>query len=524
MSKKAITTIAVLLLLTFSFSLSTVFAQVPQAFNYQAVARDASGTLLVSQPIDVEFIIHQGSAGGTTVYSESYNTNTNQFGLFTLVIGQGTVLSGDFSTITWSTGDYWLQVEINLGSGYISMGNTQLLTVPYAMYAANPGVPGVLVLLEHRELWVPLEYRELRVLLEHRELQARTGASGTTGLTGTTGVTGLIGTGTATGNTTYWDGSQWVLTSNTIYNNGTNVGIGIMPACKFQLKDGLFGFESNYYPGGYTTQYHGFTYQLPGSYKGFMGENTIHFNGGETDSLRLSVIMYDTSKIYNIFSVPTPDMYWGLRIKRNYGAGNYNINLTTMFSQQRGVELGYRQNDGICGIRSTMGRKSTELRLDTTSQSLYFIYSKDSLKTYTNRFKVDSLGGVTINNSYTLPLTHGSAGSTMIDDGNGNISWGAGNMTTYVNASSYNILSADIYIDDSTGTLNDSLYLPLNPLDGEMHTIADDDGGTGLTVLVGNGHKISGNATINVLIINPVTIKFMRGRRSNQGGQWVIIG
>ncbi len=372
-----------------------------------------------------------------------------------------------------------------------------------------------------QDQWVQLVIRDLRVLLEHRELQV---PSGTTGLTGTTGVTGLIGTGTATGNTTYWDGSQWVLTSNTIYNNGTNVGIGIMPACKFQLKDGLFGFESNYYPGGYTTQYHGFTYQLPGSYKGFMGENTIHFNGGETDSLRLSVIMYDTSKIYNIFSVPTPDMYWGLRIKRNYGAGNYNINLTTMFSQQRGVELGYRQNDGICGIRSTMGRKSTELRLDTTSQSLYFIYSKDSLKTYTNRFKVDSLGGVTINNSYTLPLTHGSAGSTMIDDGNGNISWGAGNMTTYVNASSYNILSADIYIDDSTGTLNDSLYLPLNPLDGEMHTIADDDGGTGLTVLVGNGHKISGNATINVLIINPVTIKFMRGRRSNQGGQWVIIG
>jgi hypothetical protein len=514
-------------LCTITFLLSTVLAQVPQAFNYQAIARDGSGNLLANQNIWLKINIHQTDSTGILVYSERDSAITNQFGLFTTAIGRGKILSGTFNSIAWGSGNYWLQIEMNTtgSSGYKDMGATQLLSVPFAMYAATSGTSGPTGPTGITGATGPKGITGTTGATGPTGIAGTTGVSGTTGSTGATGPTGLINPGTATGNTTYWNGTQWALNSNTIYNNGTNVGIGITPSCKFQLKDGLFGLESNNYPGGYTVQYHGFTYQLPGSFKGFMGENTIHFNGGETDSIRLSVIMYDTSKMYNIFSVPTADMYWGLRVKRNFGGGHYNINLTTMFSQKRGVELGYRQDDSICGIRSTMGRKSTELRLDTLTQSLQFIYSKDSLKTYSGRFKIDSLGNVRINNSYTLPLTHGVAGSTMIDDGNGNISWGTGNTTTatYVNASNYNILPKDIYIDDSTGALNDSLYLPLNPSDGEMHTIIDDDSGSGLTVLLGNGHEINGNTTINVLITNPVTIKFMRGRRSNQGGQWVIV-
>lgn len=53
-----------------------------------------------------------------------------------------------------------------------------------------------------------------------------TGADGPTGSTGATGSTGLLGAGSATGNTTYWNGSSWVLSSNNIFNSGGDVRIG----------------------------------------------------------------------------------------------------------------------------------------------------------------------------------------------------------------------------------------------------------------------------------------------------------
>jgi len=133
-----------LLFFTFTFSLLSSFSQVPQALNYQAVARDAGGNPISTQTIGVEFIIHQGSSGGTIVYSETFSTSTNQFGLFTLSIGQGTPLGTAFNSIVWSTGNYWLQVKIDPtgGTSYTDMGTSQLLAVPYALYAVNSGTPG----------------------------------------------------------------------------------------------------------------------------------------------------------------------------------------------------------------------------------------------------------------------------------------------------------------------------------------------------------------------------------------------
>lgn len=118
-----------------------VFAQVPQGFNYQAVARNAAGTLLQNHMLAVKLSVHQGSAAGAVVYSERQTTTTNQFGLFTVTVGQGTLLSGAFNTITWSSGNYWLQVELDVtgGTTYTDMGTSQLLSVPYSMYSANSG-------------------------------------------------------------------------------------------------------------------------------------------------------------------------------------------------------------------------------------------------------------------------------------------------------------------------------------------------------------------------------------------------
>ena len=199
-------------LLAFTFALIPAMAQVPQALNYQAVARDASGHLIASHAVGLKIIIHQTSATGTIVYSETFSPTTNQFGLFTVSIGTGNPVTGTFSSIAWSSGNYWMQVQLDAtgGTTYVDMGTSQLLSVPYALYAASSGTPGA------------------------------TGATGATGITGATGATGLLSNGTAAGNTSYWDGSQWVLNNNNIYNNGANVGIGTSsPASKLDLNGSI---------------------------------------------------------------------------------------------------------------------------------------------------------------------------------------------------------------------------------------------------------------------------------------------
>jgi hypothetical protein len=146
-------------------------AQVPQGFNYQAVARNSVGVLLTNQLLGVKLSIHQGSAGGTVVYSERQTPTTNTFGLFTVTVGQGTLLTGSFTGIAWSTGNFWLEVGLDVSGGttYTSMGTSQLLTVPYAMYAANAGTSGA------------------------TGPTGPTGANGVQGIQGITGPTGLTG-------------------------------------------------------------------------------------------------------------------------------------------------------------------------------------------------------------------------------------------------------------------------------------------------------------------------------------------
>ena len=87
MKKTIFTFFAVLVLMVF---VNQTFAQVPQGFNYQAVARNSVGVLIQNQTLGVKLSIHQGSATGTVVYSERQTPTTNQFGLFTVTVGQGT--------------------------------------------------------------------------------------------------------------------------------------------------------------------------------------------------------------------------------------------------------------------------------------------------------------------------------------------------------------------------------------------------------------------------------------------------
>jgi uncharacterized protein (TIGR02145 family) len=115
------------------------FAQAPQGFNYQATVRNSAGALIVNQNVNFKFNIMLNSATSLPIFSETHLAPTDDLGQVNLVIGQGTATTGSFSTINWSTGNYYLGIELNTGNGYVAMGTTQLLSVPYALYANSAG-------------------------------------------------------------------------------------------------------------------------------------------------------------------------------------------------------------------------------------------------------------------------------------------------------------------------------------------------------------------------------------------------
>ncbi len=114
-------------------------AQAPQGFNYQATVRNSSGALITNQNVLFKFNIMLNSQTSLPVYSETHQAPTDDLGQVNLVIGTGTATIGTFSSINWGNGNYYLGIELNIGSGYVAMGTTQLLSVPYALYANSSG-------------------------------------------------------------------------------------------------------------------------------------------------------------------------------------------------------------------------------------------------------------------------------------------------------------------------------------------------------------------------------------------------
>lgn len=147
-------------------------AQAPKRMNYQAIARNSTGLALPHTHVQLRFSIHHNSPTGPVSYQETDTTTTNQFGLFNVAIGDGTVTAGNFSAIAWASGAHYLQVEIDItgNTNFTDMGTTQLLSVPYALYADSAG-------------------------------HGTAGATGATGATGPIGATGNNGTVGPTGPT-----------------------------------------------------------------------------------------------------------------------------------------------------------------------------------------------------------------------------------------------------------------------------------------------------------------------------------
>jgi hypothetical protein len=129
---KKIITICVAILMT-----ANVFAQAPNIMSYQAVIRNTSNALVTSSAVGMRISILQTSPSGTAVYVETQTPTTNANGLASIEIGGGTVVSGNFSTIDWANGPYFIKTETDPtgGTNYTITGTSQLLSVPYALHA-----------------------------------------------------------------------------------------------------------------------------------------------------------------------------------------------------------------------------------------------------------------------------------------------------------------------------------------------------------------------------------------------------
>ena len=136
---KTLTCLVSLLFLTVFVNISS--AQSPGSFTYQAVIRDNTGTPIAETEIAIRISLLQGAPSGTLSYMETHNVQTNKYGLVNLNIGDGTVVSGNIEDINWATGPYFIKIEIDLsgGSNYTEISATQILSVPYALYAKTAG-------------------------------------------------------------------------------------------------------------------------------------------------------------------------------------------------------------------------------------------------------------------------------------------------------------------------------------------------------------------------------------------------
>jgi len=198
---------------------------VPQGINYQAVARDANGDVLMNQNLTIQFSVISDITTSAVSWQETHTVTTNDYGLYTAIIGQGTATSvgssASFDVIDWGVSNHLLKVEVDYGGGLIDMGTTAFMSVPYSLYSANPGPQGV------------------------AGLDGTNGTNGADGAVGAQGIQGVVGT---TGNT----GSQGTTgntgaagTDGTNGIDGTNGVDGAVGAVGAQGIQGVVGTIGN---------------------------------------------------------------------------------------------------------------------------------------------------------------------------------------------------------------------------------------------------------------------------------------
>jgi len=130
-----------LTLLSLIFCAITFAQSVPQGINYQAVARDASGNVLMNQALTIQFSVISDITTSAVSWQETHTVSTNDYGLYTAIIGGGTATnvgsSASFDVIDWGASNHLLKVEVDYGNGLVDMGTTAFMSVPYSFYSVS---------------------------------------------------------------------------------------------------------------------------------------------------------------------------------------------------------------------------------------------------------------------------------------------------------------------------------------------------------------------------------------------------
>ena len=139
--------IASLLIIACILSISNLQAQAPLGFNYQGVALTNAGTPIASKVISLRIALIESQQLGTIRYQEVHNVNTDAYGQFSVIIGNGQASTGKMTDVQWSKFPYYMKVELDLtgGTAYVFIGTSQLLSVPFALYANNAGAASISV-------------------------------------------------------------------------------------------------------------------------------------------------------------------------------------------------------------------------------------------------------------------------------------------------------------------------------------------------------------------------------------------
>jgi hypothetical protein len=224
-----------ILFLVFSYLFAVCAnAQVPMRYNYQAVARNTTGSILANQSIGIRVGLMAGSPTGNVLYMERHTVTTNQFGVFSLQVGSGIVDLGSMNAVPWSAGNVWMKVEMDAsgGTNFVVMGSTQLLSVPYAMVSGTSlsGGSGT------GSTFTPQSLDSLTdVQISNPVLGQVLKFDGSKWSNGTDNTSGSGGS------------SAWSTNGNHIYNtNSGNIGIGTSsPTSLFHLKNSLSTSTTN---------------------------------------------------------------------------------------------------------------------------------------------------------------------------------------------------------------------------------------------------------------------------------------
>lgn len=196
---------------TFTFILLclvlSVSAQAPPKFNYQGIARDANGNPIANQRMSIQLEILASLEATHAEYQETQTITTNEFGLYTLQIGNGIPTVGDMKLVKWETGNQYIHVRIDPSGGnqFVEAGTTQLLSVPYALYADKAGVA--------RESLNGNTQKNTRATNNYIEKTSGAGVANSTSL---------------------------------LYDNGTSIGLGTTtPSARFQISQNIASVQEH---------------------------------------------------------------------------------------------------------------------------------------------------------------------------------------------------------------------------------------------------------------------------------------